>query len=70
MTNKVVRTIAKVTVVTGALALSYAMGERIGRVVQEDDSIAPEQKELVAVVSSSLAGGLIGLAARHIVKKM
>ena len=70
MTNKVVKGIAKVAVVTGALALSYAMGDKIGRIVQEDDTIKAEDKPLVTVVSCTLSGYGIGLIARHIVKKM
>lgn len=70
MTNKVLKGIAKATVVTGALALSYALGERIGKVVENDDSIDDAQKPVVTVVSCTIAGYGIGLIARHIVKNM
>lgn len=70
MKNNVVRGIAKAAVVTGALVLSYAMGDRIGRVVEEDDSIDAEDKPVVTVVSCTLSGYTIGLIARHIVKKI
>lgn len=68
--TKLVKGITKVAVVVGSLALSYAMGERIERIVLEDDTIATEDKPMVLMASCTLSGVIIGLIARCIVKNM
>lgn len=58
----------KVVVTVGALALSYVMGERIERIVQENDSITTEDKPMVTAISCTSVGCIIGLIARRVVK--
>jgi len=66
--TKLVKTVVKAVVATGAFVLSYKTGECIGRAVQESDSIDVADKEIVTTVSCFASGYAIGAIAKRIIK--
>ena len=63
--------VAEVTLVgVASIALSYQVGKRIERTINDNDELSVDEKIVYAYGASTLAGGIIGLIARHIAKRI